>query len=90
MELQLDLEAQSGGQCVAVDARRGGDILKVRLNVYARHELHSVEQLDHRLLIRPALKELGPSNAYAKNVVVPLRDQAGVEETGDKTVSYPF
>ena len=55
-ELQRHLKSHSHGKRVAVDSRRRGDVLQVRLNADAGRDLRLVEKFDNRLPIRPALE----------------------------------
>jgi len=69
-----------------MDSRGGDDVLQVGLNADAGCNFCLVEEFENRLLIRPALVQLGPRVTRAENITLSAREEASVDQAGNKTV----
>ena len=69
-----------------MDSRGRDDVLQVGLNADAGRNLRLVEKLENRFLIHPALVQFGPGVTRAEHITVSAREEAGVDQAGNKTV----
>ena len=82
--LQDYLQSYANHQRIRMDSRRRNNVLQVGLQAHAWRNRCLVEELEDRLVIGPTLEELRPCQSGADHILVPGRDEACIDCSGDK------